>query len=318
MKQVRWGIIGPGRIAQKFASCLPFTQNGILAAVASTQKPKAQEFAKQFGALFSFGSYEEMVFSGEVDVAYVATLHPQHFECARLCLEAGLPVLCEKPLTISLAKSQSLVKISRKNEVFLMEGMWSWFLPHMQQAEKWVEEGRIGDIIHIEADFGFRAHREKSARLFEPELGGGISKDIAIYPLSFFQKFLGTWDQIHVESRLSEKTGVDEHLVFQGKSKKGATFQAMLSFLGDTKTEACIYGSSGRIEFGSQWFRPGSITLVEGEEKTIFSCPNGGLGFEYEADHVANCLAQNLKESPEWRLDESLDMAHWIEKLEGK
>ncbi len=317
MAPFRWGIIGPGRIARKFASSLPFSRNGKLVAVASTDANRAMAFAAEFRAEHAFSSYSEMLEKALPDAVYIATPHPFHYQPALLALEAGIPVLCEKPMTDSRRQTFALAEAARQKKVFLMEGMWSWFLPHMQQARRWIEEGEIGKLVHIQADFGYRALRDPAGRLFNPALGGGVALDLAIYPMGLFYKLLGPDLEFQAMGSRAPETGVDEHLVIQGRSAGGATFQSVLSFLAHTETRALVYGSEGRIEFSKQWFRAVSATLVRGEETRTITCPADGFGFQFEADEVENCVRSGLTSSPDWTPEDSIRIAGWIEKLES-
>jgi predicted dehydrogenase len=312
----RWGIIGPGRIARKFATSLPYSRNGKLVAVASTDANRARDFALEFDVDSYFTSYAEMLKTASLDAVYIANPHPFHFQAAVLALESKVPVLCEKPLTDSLQKTRELIEIANRNQVFLMEGMWSWFLPHIQQTKAWIDSGEIGEVIHIQADFGFKAHRDLEGRLFNPGLGGGVAKDIAIYPLSFLYKLIGDLQNVQVQGSRASETGVDEHIIFQGRGSSGATFQSLISFLADTETKATVYGRQGRIELSGQWFRAVSATLIKGEKAVSISCPAEGFGFQFEADEVEKQVKMGASESSQWRLCDSLYMAEWIENLE--
>jgi len=313
-KSFRWGIIGPGRISHKFAQSLPFSQNGRLVSVASSSKTRAEEFADSYDAEFAFGSYQEMLKSNTIDAVYVATPHPFHFSCSEMAIQLGIPVLCEQPLTNSEAEAIKLVDLAREKGIFLMEGMWSVFLPHILKAFLWIEEGKIGELVHVQADFGYKAKFEPEGRLFNPALGGSVAKDVGIYPLAFFYKVLGKLQNFQVQGHNAE-TGVDQHVLFQGKGETKATFQGMVSFLTNTQVEATIFGSKGKIKIESQWLRPTSATLITNTETTHFKPEVGSFGFQFEADEVENCVKSGLTESPKWSLNDALAMAHYISFL---
>jgi predicted dehydrogenase len=314
-KSFRWGIIGPGRIAHKFAQSLPFSKNGKLVSVASSSLERAQDFASKYEAENAFGSYQEMLESGTIDAVYVATPHTYHFACSEMALRLGIPVLCEKPLTDNEMDSIRLVKIAKENQVFLMEGMWTVFLPHIQKAFSWIAEGKIGELIHIQADFGYLANYEPKGRLFNPELGGSVSKDVGIYPLALFYKILGKLNNFQVQGHKAI-TGVDQHVLFQGKGSEKATFQGMVSFLTNSEVEAIIFGSKGKIRIESQWLRATSVTLITESEKTNYKPEVGSFGFQFEADEVEKCVQAGLIESPKWSHTDALSMANYISILE--
>jgi predicted dehydrogenase len=311
----RWGIIGPGRIANKFAASLPFTKNGILTSVASRDPSRAEEFAKKYGAEFHFSSYEEMILSKKIDAVYIATPHSFHREGAALALSHGIPVLCEKPLTESVEDSLFLVEKSRQTKTFLMEGMWTVFLPHFQKAQEWILENKIGEVIHVQADFGYLAPLNFSDRLYNPELGGSVTKDVGIYPLSLFHKILGSVKSIQSLGNRAE-TGVDSHVIFQGKSERESTFQGMVSFLSQTNVEAAIFGKKGKITINSQWLRPVAVNLTTETETIIFNPEVPAFGFQFEADEVERCVNKGMIGSDVWSHNDSLVVADLISKVE--
>jgi len=314
-KSFRWGIIGPGRIAHKFAQCLPYSANGKLISVASSSIERAGEFASQYGAEFAFGSYEEMLRSATIDAVYVATPHTFHAKNSELAIDCGIPVLCEKPLTDNDLDSKNLVQKAKDKGVFLMEGMWSVFLPHLQKAFEWIADERIGDLVHIQADFGYKAEYDLNGRLFNPDLGGSVSKDVGIYPLAFFYKILGPLQNIQTQGSKAI-TGVDQHVVFQGKGLGSATFQGMVSFLAHSEIEATVFGTKGKIKIESQWLRPTSATLISESGNETFKPQVGALGFQFEADEVEKCVRAGSLESPIWKLEDALAMSDYISQIE--
>jgi len=312
----RWGILGPGRIANKFASSLPFSANGILSAVASRDVRKAGEFAKKFGSAYAFGSYEELVRSGEVDAVYIATPHAFHFEHSELCLSHLMPVLCEKPLTMNPGQTKQLIELSKIQRTFLMEGMWTAFLPHFVQCQNWIDEGQIGEVVHVQADFGYKADFNPIDRKYNPELGGSVTKDVGIYPLTLFYKILGIPNTLQtLGSRAS--TGIDEHVIFQGINLKNATFQGMVSFRAHSDVEATIIGTEGKIKISSQWLRPVSATLIRPEVTIVFEQTVQGLGFQFEADEVEKCVRLGKSESKIWSQEDSFQISKLIAKVES-
>jgi predicted dehydrogenase len=316
-EEFRWGILGPGRIARKFATSLAYSKNGKLIAVASTSGDRAASFAAEFGANHHFDSYEALADSGLVDAIYIATPHSFHRRDAAMCLQKKIPVLCEKPLSTHPEDSASLISLAKENQTFLMEGLWTCFLPSFRKALQWVQEGRIGDVLHLEADFGHKAAFDMQHRHFNPELGGGVMKDIGIYPLALFMKVLGHELQIQ-STGIRLENGVDAQVIFQGKPKSGGkTFQGMVSFLAAGPSEACITGTEGRIRFAPQWFRPVDVWLEkEGCEAEYFSGKAGGFGFQFEADEVERCVRSGLLESPDWTHEDSLAAARLIAEAE--
>jgi predicted dehydrogenase len=315
-KIFRWGIIGPGKIAHKFSQSLPFSKNGKLVSVASTSLYRSIGFSQLYGAEYAFGSYEEMLKSGTIDAVYIATPHSFHFDNAALAISAGIPVLCEKPMTLSHPQTNLLADFARDKQVFLMEGMWSMFLPHILKALEWIDSNKIGEVVHVQADFGYRAEYNPEGRLFNPDLGGSVSKDIGIYPLALFYKILGALEGFQVQGNRA-KTGVDQHVVFQGKGRGNATFQGQVSFLTHTEVEAIIFGTEGKIKIESQWFRPTSATLFHKNGTEIFGPKVDSFGFQFESDEVEKCVSNGLTESTRWTHSDSISMAEYISILEA-
>ncbi|MGH2547899.1 MAG: Gfo/Idh/MocA family protein, partial [Thermomicrobiales bacterium] len=173
MEPIRWGILGTGGIADKFATGLQDTPDAVLAAVGSRTIEAATAFAERFGNPRTHGSYQDLVNDPDVDIIYVATPHPIHHSAARLCLEAGKAVLCEKPFTLNAGEAADLIAYARERKLFLMEAMWSRFLPAAQRFRQLVADGAIGEPRILHADFGFRGNGDPTHRLFAPSLGGG-------------------------------------------------------------------------------------------------------------------------------------------------
>ena len=192
----------------------------------------------------------------------------------------------------------------------------SKFLPHISKAIEWIDSNKIGEVVHVQADFGYRADYNPEGRLFNPDLGGSVSKDIGIYPLALFYKILGDLEGFQVQGNRA-KTGVDQHVIFQGKGRGNATFQGQVSFLTNTEVEAIIFGTEGKIKIESQWFRPTSATLLHKNGTEIFQPKVDSFGFQFEADEVEKCVSNGLTESTRWTLSDSSSMAEYISILEA-
>ena len=173
---LRWGIIGTGGIARSFAADLANTDSGVVVAVGS----RRLETAEAFGTGRAYGSYEALVSDPEVDAVYVATPHPFHHANARLALEAGKPVLVEKPFTMNADEARDLVRLAREKRLFLMEAMWTRFLPHMAEIRRLLEAGELGELVTVQADHGQWFVLDPAFRLFAPELGGGALLDLGV------------------------------------------------------------------------------------------------------------------------------------------
>src|SRR5260221_8734966 len=209
-KKFNWGVLGPGRIAQQFANGLKVVEDAALYAVASTSTERAAAFAQKNGGEKTYNSYEALVADPQVDAIYVATPHRYHFENAMLCLNAGKPVLCEKPLTVNAGETKKLIEVSKKNKVFLMEALWTRYLPIYSVIRKWLDEKVIGDISLMVGKFGFNAPKDKDDRWQNPELAGGTLLDMGIYPIAISQWVMKAQPKSFVSMAHIGKTGVDE------------------------------------------------------------------------------------------------------------
>lgn len=314
----RWGIIGAGRIARKFAADLKTLKHTRLTAVASRDQERAQTFADEFKASFAFGTYEEILDCPEVDAIYVATRHPGHAAATIMCLERGIPVLCEKPFAMNTGEVQQMISAARQSDTFLMEAIWTRFLPTTRKALQWIEEGRIGEVQSVKADFGFKAERNLEGRLYNKELGGGSLLDIGIYPTFLALLLLGKPKDILAHGVLGS-TGIDEEMAAIFKYEGGKIAQLHSTIRADTKTEAFIYGSEGVIHIHSRWHEPTSMSLLlpgERPEDVFFDYPC--IGYAYEAEEVMECLAAGKKESDSLPLSFSLDLIQLLDEMREK
>lgn len=206
---VRWGIVGPGRIAHSFAKDLSLVEGCKLTAVASRSLERAQDFANEYGAEYSYGSYEAIFESTEVDVLYIATPHTSHCQLSIAAMEKGKHVLCEKPLGLNKEEVGSMIAVARENKVFLMEALWSRFNPSILKVKEMVEKGDLGKIAYLNASFGFYAlDRDEKHRLLNLDLAGGTLLDIGIYPIFLSYLILGKPERIMAASKF-HRTGVE-------------------------------------------------------------------------------------------------------------
>ena len=315
MSAVKWGIIGIGNIAEKFAQDLETVADSELYAVASTNLERAQAFAVKHNAEFAFGSYEDIFNAPDLDVIYIATPHVTHAYCTKLCLEKKVAVLCEKPFAMNETEVESMLKSARENDTFLMEAMWTRFLPTTQKVLELIENGAIGDIKTIHADFGFRADFKPERRLFNPKLGGGALLDIGIYPAYLSLLLLGYPSDIEAMSLIGE-TGVDETTSFLLRYDQHATAVLNCTILADTNTEAWIYGSKGKIQIHSRFHEGKKVTLfTKGQPPVDFEFERKTRGYDFEIREVNRCLTEGLKESPLMPHTMSRKLIHLLDKI---
>lgn len=297
-KTYNWGIIGPGKIAHKFAKDLDKLPNARLHAVASRSEERARAFALQYGAPYAYGSYEEITACPDLDVVYIATPHTGHCGDTLMCLQAGIPVLCEKPLAINSAQVKEMVDAARAGETFLMEAIWTRFTPSTVKALELIGHGAIGDVLSVKADFGFRPAFNPEGRLFNPALGGGSLLDIGIYPVFLALLALGRPAEIEALAYIGP-TGVDEEVGMLFKYKGGQLAHLHSTIRSFTKTEAFIYGERGAIHLHTRWHEPTTLSLIlEDRRPQDFRFDYHTNGYSYEAEEVMHCLDHGLKESP--------------------
>lgn len=318
--QIKWGILGTGRIARAFAEGLNNASNGYLYAVGSRSQNSAQLFAKEWNAPHFFDSYNELARCQEINAVYIATPHTEHAQNAIKCIENRKAVLCEKPFAVNANQVEEMIKKAKEQNILLMEGMWSRFPPLMDQVRNLLANNEIGEIRTINADFGFRpVERNLDGRLFNPNLAGGSLLDVGIYPvsLSFMlngkpTSFLSDWTK--------GETGVDEQASIIFKYRNGSMALLHSSIQSDTAQEAFISGTKGTIRIHKQCWKPQTLTLTKwetGVSKKI-EYPFVGNGFNYEAEHFGQLIIENKKESPIMPLGESLEIIKTLDEIRSK
>ena len=315
--KVRWGILGCGKIANKFASDLKLVADAELKAVASRNPDKLTSFSQQHRPFLSFDSYEKLVQCADVDVIYVATPHGLHYDHVMLCLKHGKAVLCEKAFALNLAQAREMVDYARKHRIFLMEAFWTRFLPQFEAAVEIVRSGRIGEVKLIQSDFGFKAPEPKAQRLFDPALGGGSLLDIGIYPVFMAQSFLGKPTLVHAFITPYE-SGVDEQCAITMKFAGGALAVLSSTFAVETGVEALIAGTEGRIVMRNRFHNAvGTVELVmgRGDAEEIDVRREDGFGYQFETRHVNDCLRKGLTESPTMTHADTLMLMETLDRI---
>lgn len=315
MKDYKWGIIGPGKIANKFAVALNLAGNASLEAVASRDASRARDFAEKFGAARYYDSYEQLADDPAIDAIYIATPHGYHAQQALLCLQKGKAVLCEKPMALSARQVQMMIKASVDNQAFLMEAMWTRFLPVMEKTLELIRIGRLGKLKYIRGDFGFSGPYHPDNRMYSMELGGGSLLDIGVYPLFLVLQLMGEPDIIKAAARLAP-TGADEdcHAILQYRDGRSAVITS--SFTCQTSITAEIAGEEGMILLPSPWYKCDSLTLLRpNEEAQAIAVEPMINGFEYQIREVHQCLEKGLLESPSMSHTFSLTLARVMDAI---
>jgi predicted dehydrogenase len=303
---LRWGVVGTGGIARAFTADLALTDSGTVVAVGSRTQQAADRFADEYDVPHRHDSYAALVEDPDVDAVYVATPHPMHAPAARLALEAGKPTLVEKPFTMSAAEARELVDLARARGVFLMEAMWTRFLPHVVEIRRLLQQHALGDLVTVIADHGQWFTEDAEHRLFAPALGGGALLDLGVYVVSFSSMVLGTPDRI-VALTDPAFTGVDRQTSVLLGHPGGAQAVLTCTLAARTPTRASIVGTDARIDVDGAFYAPSAFTLTPRVgEPTRHELAHEGGGLRHQADEVARCLRDGRAESPVMPLDETL------------
>lgn len=319
---IRWGILGCGRIARKFASDLKLVKNAELVACGARSKSSADEFAAAFSVKHTHYNYQGLAKDNEVDVIYVATPHSHHHEHTLLCIENNKAVLCEKAFAINYKQAKEMIDAARSKRVFLMEAVWTKFLKPFNKVKEIIDSGMLGEIKSILLNFGFRPPADAPQRIYDPELGGGTMLDIGIYNVFTTLFFLGKPDAIEA-NMTPAPTGVDAQCAATFSYKNGAIAQLFSTFLSDTSTEADICGTEGRVHLTARYYTPfTTIEYYKGKPDTkqiIYSDENEeGFGYQYEASHVCECLEKGLTESNVMTHEDTLLLMETLDEVRRK
>jgi predicted dehydrogenase len=313
-KTIKWGIIGLGKIAHKFAEDLKKVPNCELHAVASRTKHKAQKFAKKHKANKAFGSYTDLINEGAVDAVYIATPHAFHKRDTLLCLEQKIAVLCEKPLAMNLEEVKSMIDAACHHKVLLMEALWTRFLPSYNYVLDLVRNKTYGNIISLEADFGFKKDFDNSSRLFNKSLGGGSLLDIGIYPIFAALTLIGIPDNISATAEFF-KNDVDAscEIIFQYKDKVTAKLKS--SFKEDTPTIAKIQFEEATVILNRQFHAPTSVTLIRSKQSNRIKFPVKTHGYNYEISHFNDLLRAGKTQSDLMSFQKSLELIGLLDQV---
>ncbi|CZR10137.1 Gfo/Idh/MocA family protein [Trichococcus ilyis] len=291
MEKIKFGIIGLGFIANKFAETVNAMDSVELAAVADRDKDSAEAFGKRYDVPTDkcYASPEELVRDESVDVVYVAVPHVFHKDISLICLENGKGVLCEKPVAITAAEIKEMIAAAERNQVFFMEAMKTRFLPVNQKVKQWIDAGEIGEVRLLQADFGFKAPLDPESRLFNKELGGGALLDVGVYNLSYSTFILGNAPEFITANLYIGETGVDENVGINLAYPGGKQAQLYGAINLNTVRDATIVGTKGRITV-PRFSNAETATLFKDGKEETFHLPFGITGFEYQIEEVVNCL----------------------------
>lgn len=318
MKPLRWGVIGTGNIAARFASDLALTESGELAAITSRSAERSRAFAARTAAPRWHVGHADLCSADDIDAIYVAVPHSAHHDVAAAAIEAGKAVLVEKPFTLNRPQAEELAALARRRGVFLMEAMWTRFLPHMARIRELLAGRRLGDVRLVVAEHGVWFERDPAHRMFDPHLGGGALLDLGVYPVSFASMVLGEPTSVTATAQFGD-TGVDAQTAVVLGYPGGRQAVATSTMQGWLANRASIAGTDARIDIDGTWYRPTSFTLTErGGAVERYEFPLAGNGLRYQAEEVARCLNSGLLESPELPLAETCRIMGLLDEVRAQ
>lgn len=313
-KKINWGILGLGNIANKFAEDLQLSSNSILYGVASREINKAKNFSNTFNSIKYYGSYEELANDSAIDIIYIATPHTFHFKNAMMCLKNNKAVLCEKPMGVNSNQVKIMIEEAKSRNLFLMEGLWTRFIPATEKLIEILNKKIIGDVLFIRADFGFKGDSNLESRIYNKELGGGSLLDIGIYPIYLSLLTLGLPIDIKVMARMTE-THVDSYCSMLFNYENGAKASLESTVEAETPTEAYIYGSHGILKLHSRFHHTEKITISRNGENEVLDITYKGNGYIHEIEEVNTCLLNQEIESSKLPFKTSIDLISLIDSV---
>jgi len=315
-ESIRWGLLGLGSITRRFATGLRSLPDTEISAVGSRSQAKADAFGAAFGVRNCHGSYEALAQDPEVDVVYIGTPHSAHMPNTLLCLEAGKHVLCEKPLAVNAREAAAMIDCARANQRFLMEAFWTRFLPGMVKLRELLARRVIGDIMLVQADFGYRVGRvEPKSRIFAPQLAGGALLDVGSYCVQLASMVYGQQPR-DIASHVSiGSSGVDELSVSIFRYSRGQMASMATAIRLNTPHEARILGTQGSIAIPDWWQLDEMTVTVAGQRAETLRFETVGNGFQYEAAAVGDCIRRGQLECDSMPLDESYSNMQTMDRL---
>ncbi|GEA88000.1 Gfo/Idh/MocA family protein [Cellulomonas cellasea] len=314
---IRWGILGAGNIAGAFADAVNAHTRAQLVAVGSRNRDRCERFATAHGVPTTHIGYRDLVEDRQVDAVYVATPHSEHLEHALLAIAAGKHVLVEKAFTRNAAEAEQVFAAAKAAGVFVMEAMWTRFLPHVAALHQVIDAGEIGEIINLTADHGQYFPFNATSRLFDPQLAGGALLDLGVYPVSFAHDFLGVPDSVHATGTLTE-TGVDGQasIVLSYGERTQATLSTTL--WAKTPTTAAISGTEGFIHVAGNFYGPSSFRVQRRDGRVWTFEQPGKKGLQYEAAEVARRIAAGDTQSPLMTWDHTVEVMRTLDAVRAQ
>jgi len=324
-----FGILGTGRIASKFCRAFnsSITAGGSVLAVASRDISRARDCAAANNISRAYGSFQELLEDKEISAVYICTTNDMHFSCCKMAISAGKHILCEKPLTTCAADARALADMAAEKNVFLMEAMWTRFLPAIRKAEEWVKEGRIGEPRGVKASFCARRGMAEYPRLFDPARGGGALLDLGVYCLHFARLFAGDRTLLkHKALSIPGSSGVDLTDLILLEYSGGFTADLSCSIDFSAPCEAFIFGENGYIRIPPLFNAASEIELFaipagrtpleqsNSRDPVFVEKFNADSGFEFQIAHTMECIRQGKIQSDLVPLSATIEAMELINK----
>ena len=313
--RIKWGILGTGRIAGKFAAALNYLEDAELYGIASRSEENAAAFSREHSVPKRYHRYESLVADPDIDVVYIATPHSLHKDNCLMCLAHGKAVLCEKPFTINAMEAATVISHARERQLFLMEAMWTRFVPAATRLKELIEDNVIGDIQYLFAGGAMLPDFDPDFYVFRKELGGGVLLDAGVYLVSLASWLLGIPDNIQSAAKLSRR-GVDDHDALLLEYDSGAIASLYVSMRTKSRPDITILGSKGKIYVHPPLFCPSKIILsLFDTEATEITLPFESNGYQFEIMEVNRCLREGKTESGVMPLDETLAIMRVMDEI---
>lgn len=313
--KIRWGIIGTGNIARKFAYALKFVEGAELYTIGSRNIESAENFTSEFGAVKSYGSYEEAANDKNVDVFYIATPHNLHLENTLMCLDNGKHVLCEKPFGVNGKEVRQMTAKAKEKNLFLMEALWSRFLPNIIKAKEIIGSGDIGKVKLLTSYFSFKSTHGPEHRQFNKDLCGGSLLDIGIYNIFLSLYLLGKPNNFKAAAGMGN-TNVDSSCSVTFKYDDETLAVTFSSFLANAPIVAEIHGEAGKIFLEEKWFCPSNIRLTNNKGiENVITFNFKGNGYNYEADEVVKCIREGKTQSDIMSWEKSYELIDMLDSI---
>lgn len=299
MSDFRWGVIGPKGIANSFGKGLAVVPDGVLGAVASRTRERAAKYAAEYGPDAAvYDDYDALIADPTLDAIYIAIPHVFHKDLVLRCLDAGKPVMCEKPLTTNAGETEALIAKARDKNLFLMEAVWTRFLPLYARIREIIAAGRIGEVKLVWSSFGFPLPYDPEGRWFNKDLAGGVLLDMGIYNVAMSQWVFGS-NPVSVRAHgVLAASGVDELTSATMQYEGGGMALFGCSFVTKLQNTLEIRGTKGSIHTEDKFWYPQKATVRVGDEVEEIEAPFKGSGFEFEIMESQRCIREGLVESP--------------------